>query len=42
MNGYPSKYFFFFVLYLVNVTKLSSKSMQMVEMPIFAETVLLS
>ena len=36
----PPNIYIFFVLYLVNVTKLSSKRMQMVEMPIFAETVL--
>ena len=42
MNGCPSKYFFFLSYISVNVTKLSSKRMQMVEIPIFAEIVLLS
>lgn len=42
MNGCPSEYFFFLSYISVNVTKLSSKRMQMVEIPTFAEIVLLS
>jgi len=42
-NEWMSLQILFFLSYIsVNVTKLSSKRMQMVEIPIFAETVLLS